>query len=104
MFGSGSLKVLVVCFLLLRLNFDRANHNRQRAAMMPMMVGTVVRMVLMMSSTEAHRWFVLFTKLADLYLTGDLRVKPFTMALPKSRTDYFHPVDFVEEARRADMK
>jgi len=54
MFGSGFLKVLVVCFLLLRLNFEPPNHNRQRAAIVPMMVGTVVRMVSMMSSTEAH--------------------------------------------------
>jgi hypothetical protein len=40
-----------------------------------MMVGTVVRMVVMMSSTEAHKLFGLFTKQVDLYLTGDLRVK-----------------------------
>jgi hypothetical protein len=40
-----------------------------------MMVGTVVRMVMMMSSTEAHRLFGLFSKQVDLYLTGDLRVK-----------------------------
>jgi len=32
-------------------------------------------MVVMMSSIEAHRWFGLFTKQVDLYLTGDLRVK-----------------------------
>ena len=40
-----------------------------------MMVGTVVRMVVMMSFTEAHRSFGLFTKQVDLYLTGELRVK-----------------------------
>ena len=40
-----------------------------------MMVGTVVRMVLVVSSTEAHRLFGLFTKQVDLYLTWDLRVK-----------------------------
>jgi glycerol uptake facilitator-like aquaporin len=56
MFGSGFLKILVVCFLLLCLSFELSNHNRQRAALMPMMVGMMVRMVAMMSSTEAHKF------------------------------------------------
>jgi glycerol uptake facilitator-like aquaporin len=53
MFGSGFLKVLVVFFLLLSFTVEPSNHNRQRAAMMPMMVGMLVRMVAMLS-TEAH--------------------------------------------------
>src|SRR6266446_4708131 len=78
MFGSGFLKVLVVCFLLLWLSFELSNHNRQRAALMPMMVGMMVRAVVMMSSAEAHRLFGLFSKQVTLYSTGDLRVKRFT--------------------------
>jgi hypothetical protein len=74
MFGSGSLKVSVVCFLLLLLRSGVSNHNHQRAALVPMMVGTVVRMVVMTSSAEAHSLFGLLTKQVDLYLTGDLRV------------------------------
>jgi len=54
MFGSGFLKVSVVCFLLLYLAPEVSNHNHQRAALVPMMVGTVVRMVMMMSFAEAH--------------------------------------------------
>ncbi len=54
MFGSGFLKVLIVSFLLLSFTVEPSNHNRQRAALVPMMVGTVVRMVLMMSSIEGH--------------------------------------------------
>jgi len=58
--------------------FGLSNHNRQRAALMPMMLGTVVRMVVMMSSTEAHRLFGSFLPQVDLYLTGYLRVKRIT--------------------------
>ena len=55
MFGSGFLKVLVVSFLLLLFTVESSNHNRPRAALMPMMVGMMVRMVAaMMGSTEAH--------------------------------------------------
>ncbi len=43
-----------------------------------MMLGTVVRMVVMMSSTEAHRLFGSFLPQVDLYLTGYLRVKRIT--------------------------
>jgi len=39
-----------------------------------MMVGTVVRMVVVMSVTEAHRFSGSFLPQVDLYLTGDLRV------------------------------
>ena len=46
-----------------------------------MMVDTVVRMVVMMSSTEAHRLFGSFTEQVDLYLTGDSRVKRLTTAV-----------------------
>jgi hypothetical protein len=53
MFGSGFLKVLVVSFLLLSFSAEPSNHNRPRAALMPMMVG-MVRMVVMMRSTGAH--------------------------------------------------
>ena len=55
MFGSGFQKVLVVSFFYSRLPQSLSNHNRQRAASMPMMVGMMVRMVAaMMGSTEAH--------------------------------------------------
>lgn len=54
--GSGLVKVLVVRFLLFSLRLKLADHNRQRAALMPMMVGmVVVQMVIMMCSTEAHK-------------------------------------------------
>ena len=56
MSGSGFLKILVVYFLLLCLSFELSNHNRQRAAVMPIMVGMMVRVVVMMNSTEAHKF------------------------------------------------
>jgi hypothetical protein len=56
MFGSGFLKVLVVCFLL---SFELRNHNRQRAALMPMMVGMMVRMVAMMCSGHESRPYII---------------------------------------------
>jgi hypothetical protein len=40
-----------------------------------MMVGTVVRMVVMMSPTEAHKLSDSLTKQVDLYLTWDCCVK-----------------------------
>ena len=79
MFGSGSLKVSGLCVSYLA---ELPNHNRQRAALVPMMVGTVVRMVVAMSATEAHKLFGLFPKQVNLYLTGDLRVKRFRTLLP----------------------
>ena len=42
-----------------------------------MMIGTVVRVMVVMSSTEAHGLFGSFLPQVDLYLTGDLRVKPY---------------------------
>jgi glycerol uptake facilitator-like aquaporin len=52
--GSGFLKVLVVSFLLFSLSFEVSNHN-QRAALMPMMVGMMLRMVAVMDSDDAHK-------------------------------------------------
>ena len=51
--GNGFLKVLIVSFLLLSFTV-KPNHNRQRAALMPMMIGMMVRMVAMLRSNEAH--------------------------------------------------
>jgi len=53
MFGSGFLKVLVVCSLLFS-RFELSDHNRGLAALMPMMVG-IVRMAAVMGSNEAHK-------------------------------------------------
>jgi hypothetical protein len=49
-------KVLVVCFLLFSL--ELSDHNRGRAALLPMMVG-MMQMAAVMGSDEAHN--LLFT-------------------------------------------
>jgi hypothetical protein len=54
MFGSGFLKVLGVSFLLLSFTVELSNHNRPRAALMPMMVGMMVRNVVMLGTAQSH--------------------------------------------------
>jgi hypothetical protein len=54
--AAGSRKLLVVFFLLLSVTVEPSNHDRQRAALMPMMVGMMVRMVAVLSSNEAHEF------------------------------------------------
>lgn len=53
MFGSGFPRSLVVSFLLLHLSFEPSDHNRPRAATMPMMVGMM--MCAVMRFVEAHK-------------------------------------------------
>ena len=93
-----------MCFLLLWLSFELSNHNRQRAALMPMMVGMMVRMAAMMSSAEAHRLFGLFSKQVTLYLTGDLRVKRLTTEPGRrKRGQLLSSVAFILGRRRARL-
>jgi len=49
------------CVLLATLSSSEvSNHNHQRAAFGPMMIGTMVRMVVMMDATEAHSLFRIY--------------------------------------------
>jgi hypothetical protein len=54
MFGSGFLKVFSCVLLLLSFVAEPENHNHQRGARMPMMVGMAVRMMAMLRSNETH--------------------------------------------------
>lgn len=64
-------------FLLFSLSFELSDHNRQRAALMPMMVGMVVRMVAMMGSTEVHKLPAHDLKQLVLYAIGSFKSTAF---------------------------